>query len=545
VPDISEGITSYPAVFSGDRNADGIADPTACSGNACTGDEFYAIQLGCGGSDASVFCDTSLAAGQNHPKIDVDAGTENFTQDIGASGARNAKYLYFDDLEITGYNGGPATCSSSGVRSRGAMIGLVGNGDPADKVLHFYIHGNSRSRLCQSEHYWAIFTDLEGGEHGTQAHEIAYSYIEQDNILGINDDSDADPPGNTQSGASWNVHDNRWRIMDQGSGRVNFAYLKSIDTTNCTSGNAGCPTGTPKIDSFWNNEFIYESSYGGGSGFDWFWTIGGFGNGYGNGQGELWFYGNIVRLRGSGTWSRFNTFNCDAQTGSYRYYNFLNTMDFERPSDSGTRTMEAICGDTGEKVVERDNAWYKATTVHATTATTTSYASEICSQSGQPSCTQNTGGRTGWWTVGTLGATVHAGLTNYIPKSTGALYEVGSCDPDGDGVAGVDYNRDGVNDTQWTDIAGNTVVCSSTSTAISIGAIQPNTDSGGTVCGNGLREGSESCDGTDLNSQTCSSQGFSSGTLTCNSDCTFNTTACVAAQRAIKRGVIKRGVVIR
>ncbi|HEX9943028.1 MAG TPA: S8 family serine peptidase [Thermoanaerobaculia bacterium] len=46
------------------------------------------------------------------------------------------------------------------------------------------------------------------------------------------------------------------------------------------------------------------------------------------------------------------------------------------------------------------------------------------------------------------------------------------------------------------------------------------------VCGNGLREGSEQCDGFDLGGQTCQSQGFSGGTLSCNGDCTFNISGC-------------------
>ncbi len=46
------------------------------------------------------------------------------------------------------------------------------------------------------------------------------------------------------------------------------------------------------------------------------------------------------------------------------------------------------------------------------------------------------------------------------------------------------------------------------------------------VCGNGLREGSEQCDGSDLGGQTCQSQGFPGGTLSCNGDCTFNTSGC-------------------
>ena len=56
------------------------------------------------------------------------------------------------------------------------------------------------------------------------------------------------------------------------------------------------------------------------------------------------------------------------------------------------------------------------------------------------------------------------------------------------------------------------------------GATQP------PVCGNNVKESGEACDGNDLGGQTCASQGFSGGTLTCNGDCSLNTSACVACQ---------------
>lgn len=46
-------------------------------------------------------------------------------------------------------------------------------------------------------------------------------------------------------------------------------------------------------------------------------------------------------------------------------------------------------------------------------------------------------------------------------------------------------------------------------------------------CGNNVKDGSEVCDGTDLGGQTCSSQGFSGGTLACASTCgSFDTSGC-------------------
>jgi hypothetical protein len=49
----------------------------------------------------------------------------------------------------------------------------------------------------------------------------------------------------------------------------------------------------------------------------------------------------------------------------------------------------------------------------------------------------------------------------------------------------------------------------------------------GPVCGNGVIESGEVCDGADLGGQTCVGLGFSGGTLACNAGCSaFNTSAC-------------------
>ena len=47
------------------------------------------------------------------------------------------------------------------------------------------------------------------------------------------------------------------------------------------------------------------------------------------------------------------------------------------------------------------------------------------------------------------------------------------------------------------------------------------------LCGDDIIEGNEVCDGSSLNSETCQSQGFDSGSLTCSSDClSFDTSGC-------------------
>jgi hypothetical protein len=47
------------------------------------------------------------------------------------------------------------------------------------------------------------------------------------------------------------------------------------------------------------------------------------------------------------------------------------------------------------------------------------------------------------------------------------------------------------------------------------------------VCGDSIIEGSEECDGLELNNQTCETQGFDEGSLSCNLDCSFDKSDCV------------------
>ena len=59
-----------------------------------------------------------------------------------------------------------------------------------------------------------------------------------------------------------------------------------------------------------------------------------------------------------------------------------------------------------------------------------------------------------------------------------------------------------------------------------IGALEYGSSST-TLCGNGTIDSGEDCDGVNLNAKTCITQGFDSGSISCNSDCTFNTSSCV------------------
>ncbi len=45
-------------------------------------------------------------------------------------------------------------------------------------------------------------------------------------------------------------------------------------------------------------------------------------------------------------------------------------------------------------------------------------------------------------------------------------------------------------------------------------------------CGNGIIEGDEQCDSSNFNEQTCSTFGYSLGTLSCTPSCTIDTSNC-------------------
>ncbi|MFH2008257.1 MAG: hypothetical protein ABI333_16860 [bacterium] len=50
------------------------------------------------------------------------------------------------------------------------------------------------------------------------------------------------------------------------------------------------------------------------------------------------------------------------------------------------------------------------------------------------------------------------------------------------------------------------------------------------MCGNGVIEGTEACDGSELGGQNCGGLGYVSGTLTCRASCTFDETLCEGEQ---------------
>jgi len=461
VPDNQVGEpVSYPAVFSGDLNANGTFDAAVCTDASCTGgDAFYGLQIGCNGGSYD-FCKSTHA---DWVKVDTTASGSYSTPMNG--GAKNVNYLTVRDIEFRGYNGGHAN-TSSGVRAREGMIGLEGIGNTDGIVIdHVYVHDNDYSLQPSSENFWAEFSDSHNGSC-TKWTEIKNSYLIQNNEKLIDDDCGV---GNA-CGCPRNLHDNRI-VMDvqspRSSGRslIVFFYFKSIDTYS--------PTNKPKTPRIWNNEFIVKTIAGGSAKFM---DLQAFGNSLGSSKGELWVYGNVFRNLGTtAKLARFWMGSCGAGTGNYKLYFFNNTFDMN--FGSNTDGIYQACTETATLVVEKNNAYWNGTTninTHDTPAATAVRQDEFCSTS-DTSCTlptQTT--RTAWWNYPAAPGDFN-GLPAYVAKIGGPLDNVATnnpCDPDGDGAAGVDYNWDGVNDTTWTDIAGNTVSCPTSATPLDAGAIQ-------------------------------------------------------------------------
>ncbi len=85
---------------------------------------------------------------------------------------------------------------------------------------------------------------------------------------------------------------------------------------------------------------------------------------------------------------------------------------------------------------------------------------------------------------------------------------------------------------------GGTLACSSDCQSFST----TNCTGTGPSCGNGVKEAGETCDGEDLGGQTCITQGFDGGTLACNSDCqSFSTTNCTGTGPSCGNGVKEAG----
>lgn len=62
-----------------------------------------------------------------------------------------------------------------------------------------------------------------------------------------------------------------------------------------------------------------------------------------------------------------------------------------------------------------------------------------------------------------------------------------------------------------------------------------------TVCGNAIQEDPEDCDDSDLDSQTCQTLGYDAGLLSCNTNCTFDTSSCTIYTPSCGNGIKETG----
>ena len=94
------------------------------------------------------------------------------------------------------------------------------------------------------------------------------------------------------------------------------------------------------------------------------------------------------------------------------------------------------------------------------------------------------------------------------------------------GATGTDAT---VTDTDGTDTAETDTAA--TDTAATDTAATEATGAGEAVCGDGLREGEEVCDGDDLGGHSCASEGFvDGGEMSCTDTCTLDVSGCAACQ---------------
>jgi hypothetical protein len=159
---------------------------------------------------------------------------------------------------------------------------------------------------------------------------------------------------------------------------------------------------------------------------------------------------------------------------------------------------------------------------------------------------RNRGGS--WSQIGTVADTTYQTQTGKIALG---LYEFGTTariDDFGGGSLNPVTCGNGLKETNeicdGADLVGQTCVTQgfasgTLSCATNCGSFNTSSCVTASTCGNNTKESGEICDGTDLASNTCSSRGYASGTLACASNClSFVTTGCVSTASGVRGGMI-------
>jgi hypothetical protein len=551
----------YPVIFSGDRDNDGTFDATSGNdgdntgtftgtGGAFNGDAFVAVWVGCGAPGTSDYSWCDAPGHADNPWIDTDADGDFDTRgNVAGLSSRNPDYFTIKDIEMTRYNGGHPN-RATGSRAYSGNIILSGDGSTSGLVVdHVYVHSNAYSLQFAGgnidENFWAIIDDSHN-DHCATWTEIKNSNLEQNNDKLLDDDCGVEQ----ECGCPKNFHDNLVLVNVTGNGtddNQSLFYIKSVD---------GIRGGQKKVHRFWNNEFVLSSTMT--TTVHAFMDLQAFGDAQGGithpvgqGLGEIWVYGNIFRALGTPKMKRFWLGACGVGTGSWRYYSFNNTWDMTFVSNSNG--IYQICEGSGELVVEKNNAYWSGSTninTHDSPASLRIAAQEYCSASDLPSC--NTPAQTthAQWFTGTA-TTLYNGTAALRPTTSGPLDETAFCDPDelgtcvggttpnaicgtgqptcgGGGTcgnrAGVDYDWDGVNDTEWRDLSGQLVQCPTAVTTLDAGAMQSTPDGGGgAVCGNNIVESGETCDDGSQAVNACVYGDSPPLQQVCNATCDGNT----------------------
>lgn len=558
IPDSDQGLgsVSFPVILNQDSNHNSVNETTFCglTADSCTGDAFFKIFWGCGHENINAnVCPANLASGQHRVYIDTNAdGTFTSGEELGPGTNWDASFITVKGVEFKNANAGPTTCDGFGIRDYiGSFQRSGGNTSvPSHGIWldHIYNHGDAyTSAPCASEAYAGLVGENENN-YVIEPNWFMNSYIIVGNRFLMNDDCGE----YGECGASTYWYNNRILFPANAGGSQSIARIKSHDSLKQGT--------TPKIMSMWNNEIIYQHRLTTGTfptrlfemecyGHCWDQTNGPFHTSAG--QGQIWFYGNIVRYQGTVTtpWDRMATQFCQADNGvtptldnarGWKWYAFNNTYDLEVTNGATTTLFSAPCKDPGIDYVDKNNAYFGVRNLHdngsggtiGTATHTDSRTNDVCSQA-NPSCTAATTLRSTWWTNHTKNNGVYAGIANYKPTTAangGVLDEQGTCilpQPNGTLARGTDYNKDSVVDLTWYDIAGNFVDCSGTNVQ-DIGAEQNTNDSGAgqPVCGNNVIEGTEICDGTDFGVLTCANYNCPGGSLSCTNCTSISSSTC-------------------
>lgn len=183
---------------------------------------------------------------------------------------------------------------------------------------------------------------------------------------------------------------------------------------------------------------------------------------------------------------------------------------------------------TGTKCTDSDggiNIYVKGTAVQ-TTGRNDKFVTDMCSGTTQvieAYCSKNK-----------ATTTTKSCSTGYI-CSDGACTKIYACNDgiDNDGDGKTDYPNDPGCASSTDNDERTGAACDDGSDNDGDGKIDMNdagcssvTDNDEANCGDGAVSGSEQCDGSNLNGNTCASKGYSGGALSCTSSCTLDTTGC-------------------